>query len=49
MKSAFNSFYLVVHITADEKVRLPPLDVSKLWYEFAAEAGKDIVYEPHDE
>lgn len=39
----------MVHITPDEKIRLPPVDVSKLWYEFAAELGRDIAYEPTDE
>ncbi|CAI4230133.1 unnamed protein product [Auanema sp. JU1783] len=39
----------MVHITPDEKIRLPPMDVSKLWYEFADELGRDIVYEPRHE
>ncbi|KHJ88053.1 peptidase, T1 family [Oesophagostomum dentatum] len=39
----------IVHITPKEKIRLPPTDVSKLWYEFADELGRDIVYEPHDD
>ncbi|VDM55913.1 unnamed protein product [Angiostrongylus costaricensis] len=39
----------MVHITPNEKIRLPSVDVSKLWYEFAAELGRDIVYEPCDD
>lgn len=34
------------HITPTEKIRLPPMDVSKLWYEFAEELGRDITYNP---
>lgn len=34
------------HITPTEKIRLPPMDVSKLWYEFADELGRDITYNP---
>ncbi|CAI2292616.1 unnamed protein product [Caenorhabditis sp. 36 PRJEB53466] len=34
------------HITPTEKIRLPPMDVSKLWYEFADELGRDIAYNP---
>ncbi|CAI5438873.1 unnamed protein product [Caenorhabditis angaria] len=36
------------HITPTEKIRLPPMDVSKLWYEFADELGRDIVYDPRE-
>ncbi|KAM3717212.1 Proteasome subunit [Dirofilaria immitis] len=39
----------LVHITSTEKIRFPPLDVSQLYYEFAAELGRDIVYEPEME
>ncbi|CAO4362446.1 unnamed protein product [Caenorhabditis nigoni] len=31
-------------ITPAEKIRLSPMDVRKLWYEFADELGKDIGY-----
>ncbi|VDP41499.1 unnamed protein product [Heligmosomoides polygyrus] len=34
-----------VHITPMEKIRLPPIDVIKLWYELADER-RDIAYEP---
>ncbi|VDK64385.1 unnamed protein product [Gongylonema pulchrum] len=37
----------LVHITAKEKIRFPPLDVSQLYYEFADELGRDITYEPN--
>ncbi|VDN07320.1 unnamed protein product [Thelazia callipaeda] len=36
----------MVHVAPKEKIRFPPLDVSQLYYEFAAELGRDIVYEP---
>ncbi|OZC09824.1 peptidase, T1 family [Onchocerca flexuosa] len=39
----------MAHITPTEKIRFPPLDVSQLYYEFAAELGRDIVYEPEME
>ncbi|PIO66616.1 peptidase, T1 family [Teladorsagia circumcincta] len=39
----------MVHITPTEKHRLPPIDVSKLWYEFSEELGRDIVYDPRDD
>ena len=39
----------VVHITPNKKVRFPGVDVSKLYYEFAAELGKDIAYDPRDD
>ncbi|KIH46769.1 peptidase, T1 family [Ancylostoma duodenale] len=39
----------MVHITPKEKIRLPAIDVSKLWYEFADELGRDIAYEPRDD
>ncbi|CAG9532948.1 unnamed protein product [Cercopithifilaria johnstoni] len=39
----------MVHISPTEKIRFPPLDVSQLYYEFASELGRDIVYEPEME
>jgi len=39
----------MVHITPTEKIRIPKMDVSELLYEFAAELGRDIVYEPRDD
>lgn len=42
-------FLSVVHISPTEKIRFPPLDVSQLYYEFASELGRDIVYEPEME
>ncbi|KHJ77454.1 hypothetical protein OESDEN_22927, partial [Oesophagostomum dentatum] len=39
----------MVHITPTEKIRLPPIDVNKLWYEFSDELGRDIVFEPNDD
>jgi hypothetical protein len=39
----------VVHITPTAKIRFPSMDVSELFYEFAAEIGRDIVYDPVDD
>ncbi|KAI6178812.1 Proteasome endopeptidase complex [Aphelenchoides besseyi] len=39
----------VVHITATEKTRYQRVDVSDLYYEFANELGRDIVYEAKDD
>jgi len=39
----------VLHITSEGKTRYPRLDVSTLFQEFAAEIGRDIVYEPKDD
>lgn len=36
----------MVHIMPTEKIRFPALDVSQLYYEFAAELGRDVAYEP---
>ena len=43
-----SSQFSVVHITPTEKIRYPSIDVSKLWYEFADEIKRDIVYDPID-
>eukprot|EP00080_Pristionchus_pacificus_P006594 PDM66614.1 pbs-5 [Pristionchus pacificus] len=39
----------LVHITPTKKIRYPGVDVSKLWYEFADEIGRDIAYNPRDD
>ncbi|KHN76925.1 Proteasome subunit beta type-5-A [Toxocara canis] len=39
----------MVHITPKEKIHLPKLDVSQLFYEFADEIGRDFVCEPNDD
>uniref|UniRef100_A0A915C196 proteasome endopeptidase complex n=1 Tax=Parascaris univalens TaxID=6257 RepID=A0A915C196_PARUN len=39
----------MVHITPKGKIRLPKLDVSQLFYEFADDIGRDFVYEPEDD
>uniref|UniRef100_A0A158Q8D3 Proteasome endopeptidase complex n=1 Tax=Elaeophora elaphi TaxID=1147741 RepID=A0A158Q8D3_9BILA len=39
----------MVHISPTEKIRFPSFDVSQLYYEFASELGRDIVYEPEVE
>ncbi|CAD5210246.1 unnamed protein product [Bursaphelenchus xylophilus] len=39
----------VAHITPVGKTRYPPIDVSELYYEFAAELGKEPGYLPEDD
>jgi len=39
----------MVHITPTEKIRFPAMDVSELFYEFAADNGRDIVYDAVDD
>lgn len=39
----------VVHITPDKMTRLERVDVSELFYEFAAEMGKELAYMPEDD
>ncbi|VDD97065.1 unnamed protein product [Enterobius vermicularis] len=39
----------MVHITPTKKIRFPPIDVTKLYYEFADEIGRDVAYEPKDD
>uniref|UniRef100_A0A0N4ZKN2 proteasome endopeptidase complex n=1 Tax=Parastrongyloides trichosuri TaxID=131310 RepID=A0A0N4ZKN2_PARTI len=39
----------MVHITPDEKIKFPKIDVSDLFYEFADEIGRDIVYDPKND
>lgn len=43
------ALFLVVHISPEGKTRYPGRDVSQLYYEFAAELGRDIAYDPHDD
>uniref|UniRef100_A0A914CJW8 proteasome endopeptidase complex n=1 Tax=Acrobeloides nanus TaxID=290746 RepID=A0A914CJW8_9BILA len=39
----------LVHITSTGKTRYPPVDVSKLFYEFKEELGQDLAYEPKND
>lgn len=39
----------LVHISPTEKIRFPPIDVNKLYYEFADEIGRDVAFQPKDD
>jgi len=45
---ASGGYVSLVHITADEKTRYPPQDVTELYAEYAAEVGK-VPYSPVDD
>jgi len=45
---ASGGYVSLVHITADEKTRYPPIDVSDLYAEYASEVGK-VPYSPVDD